>query len=1018
MRLQIAKNRASQVINVDSINNEVYDFMATHIPFSNITYRAGVNVAKRDSISETDVFYKLFEDGSIADKHQLIIVEGSSGSGKSHFIRWLYTNLLAKNSGASDEILLIRRSENTLKGTIKQLLGIDAVKNLKNRDIYERLVKANTTISDTKFKEEIFAKFIVEINVSEDDFLSSLERKRLVALLNNDMYKSKLMSADGPIERIFSKISNSGVTHIDIVAEFREDDFVISTEFFDEMQGSADRNATSIAKRLTSDDLDQELLERISNFLNSKVEDVIQSCAGIEPGDFQQIFKEIRQELYAQGRNLILLIEDITSFTGINQALLSALVIEHTGLNASDKMCKLVSVVGTTDQYYQTFRDNYKDRITTQITIEDGSIGKKKADLYLFFAKYLNAISIASDELNEWYTNTGAAEEALPIHSPDVSGWESLSCNGKSLSLYPFTKKAIENLYTYMDVHQTPRYILLEILKPAIDELILDKSIFLRYLKNRSKPDLGYAQDHIRSNVNKLSVEDAQDYTERAIAFISFWGNGSYKKIGNKVAGIPQEIFNEFGFGKLWNVLVQSIDEGTEDSIDVEHVDGPTISTPAPTKTNAKYENFSKMLDDWYHKKAVFVEPRYIKEELSDFIYNTINWQQYGITNNRIKFIRESGYNSNLVSFERQDKKADKGLIRLDDGFETYQVLRAIGQWIYLGNKSWEFEGTYNAIYILTNWLEGRKKEIIDIVKNYKEGDVPNYVKVAMVALIYEKILKKEVKCSKIEDFTLTDIISKPSKVMKSISQNAKWDDLVEFCQSGVENYTYNLILDYFTISQGRSGGSHRFLDYYMLEKVFSSMRKAKFGLSDEVLQKANYKNENDVIEYYNKIVKRLPIIVSEEQIRSETIIKGIFDKFGWDMSDEINVTDLRELLDDILEFSVKAEQGGFIPNVRQTVIENFNREAHDVVKTITQLNSRGSRLLLEDFLMFSILDVELVESFNAFLDAILQDVDKIYPQLQDEMDELTRKGVWIEEDPRFADYQAIKDNCVAEVEG
>ena len=295
-----------------------------------------------------------------------------------------------------------------------------------------------------------------------------------------------------------------------------------------------------------------------------------------------------------------------------------------------------------------------------------------------------------------------------------------------------------------MDVHQTPRYILLEILKPAIDELISDKSIFLRYLKNRTKPDLGYAQDQIRSNINKLSVSDAQDYTERAIAFISFWGDGKFKKVGNKIAGIPQEIFNEFGFGDLWNVLIQSIDEGVEDSV---VIDTPIdiVSTPTPvSKANPKYENFSKMLDEWYHKKAIFVEPRYIKEELSDFIYNTINWQQYGITTNRIKFIRESGYNSNLVSFERQDKKADKGLIRLDDGFETYQVLRAIGQWIYLGNKSWEFDGSYNAIYILTNWLESRKKEIIDIVKDYKDGDVPAYVKVAMSTLTYEKILKKE----------------------------------------------------------------------------------------------------------------------------------------------------------------------------------------------------------------------------------------------------------------------------------
>ena len=126
----------------------------------------------------------------------------------------------------------------------------------------------------------------------------------------------------------------------------------------------------------------------------------------------------------------------------------------------------------------------------------------------------------------------------------------------------------------------------------------------------------------------------------------------------------------------------------------------------------------------------------------------------------------------------------------------------------------------------------------------------------------------------------------------------------------------------------------------------------------------------------------------------------------------------LRELLDDITDFSVKAEQSGFIPNVRQAIIENFRREEHDIIKMIARLSNSECRLLIEDFLMFSILDIELVESFNAFLESVLQDVDKIYPQLQDEMDELTRKGVWIEEDPRFADYQSIKDNCVAEVEG
>ena len=114
--------------------------------------------------------------------------------------------------------------------------------------------------------------------------------------------------------------------------------------------------------------------------MNSLVEAVIQSCAGIEPGDFQQIFKEIRQELRNQGKNLILLIEDITAFTGINQALLNALVTEHTGLYEADNLCRLISVVGTTTEYYRQFRDNYIDRVTTQITLKDGILGDEPDD--------------------------------------------------------------------------------------------------------------------------------------------------------------------------------------------------------------------------------------------------------------------------------------------------------------------------------------------------------------------------------------------------------------------------------------------------------------------------------------------------------------------------------------------------------------------------------------------------------------------------------------------------------------
>lgn len=77
--------------------------------------------------------------------------------------------------------------------------------------------------------------------------------------------------------------------------------------------------------------MEPELAEAVAKYFNSKVDTVIQSCAGLEPGDFEQAFKEIRKELKKQGKTLTLLIEDITVFTGVNEALLNVLTTCYTG---------------------------------------------------------------------------------------------------------------------------------------------------------------------------------------------------------------------------------------------------------------------------------------------------------------------------------------------------------------------------------------------------------------------------------------------------------------------------------------------------------------------------------------------------------------------------------------------------------------------------------------------------------------------------------------------------------------
>jgi hypothetical protein len=76
--------------------------------------------------------------------------------------------------------------------------------------------------------------------------------------------------------------------------------------------------------------------------------------------DLMSIFNKIRIELKKKGKSLIILIEDITSFTGMDKGILEILVDEA---NDDNKMCNIYSVIGITDGYFNKFPDNINERI-------------------------------------------------------------------------------------------------------------------------------------------------------------------------------------------------------------------------------------------------------------------------------------------------------------------------------------------------------------------------------------------------------------------------------------------------------------------------------------------------------------------------------------------------------------------------------------------------------------------------------------------------------------------------------
>lgn len=1021
MDIQIAKQRIKDVLNVDSINSSKADFLITHVPFRQILVKNNFfDDVEAEKVSEEVFFSKHFLNQDIYNKHQLIVVEGSSGSGKSHFIRWINAKLESLEN-FNDVVLLIRRSDNTLKGTIKQFLDIEEIQNLKNKEVYDRLVKANQNISEKRFKQEIYHKFLVEIASEEEQLLERTDRKNFRELLASTEFEERMLMVGGPIDRIYTKIvDDDSSNNEDIVALFEESDFILDYDFNERLKNNASKRAVKIANKLLPMQ-DGEYIDEdcnpivLADYMNSKVEQVIQSCAGIEPGDFQQIFKEIRKELYIQGKNLILLIEDITSCTGINRDLLNALIVEHTGINEKENMCRLLSVIGTTSAYFDDnhIRDNYIDRITTQILIEDGTLGNTTDDLIQFVAKYLNAISLNEEKVDKWYKN-GALESEYPVYKEANIRWENYNYNNNMISLYPFTKKAIVNLYNNMDEHRTPRYIIRKIIEPAILNLIEESEAFPIFLKHQRKTLAFDVEARIKSiiaNMN-LSGEVKENYQNRVLALVSFWGNGNLEVLQNKIGGINTSIFVEFGLSDFAkNVLGKEVDKDDNNGFEDDNTNDLEVieiedEKPKEQK-NVKFDDFTKMLIRWKYDEGNYTRANDVRDEINSFIIGTISWLKENVSLKDVSTFESSSYK--LISIVRQDRAADKGEILLEDTEETYQLLLCFGKWLYVGKKTWNYDGASSDIRFVTGWLERNKKQFVDAIKSRRTtDDIPDYIRCAMIAEIYRCLLNGDNEYKKVKDISVEVFLKgvEDKRKKDATGHSDIWKDVID-------NIIYNdnrvvnnneLISDYFDLRQGIRRGSKTIIKYSILEKYFKIIKEDNFEVKEECLDSEKLASRNESIEYFKKIYDKVDFILDEEIKEAKKVIDELLYYFGFQVGTKIESDDIIELLNEAKDFYSCAESNGIILDYRYDEINKFKTQSTMLAKKIDAINIvQKEKNRIEKLIIFSENPLKDIKKLLELFKIINDDVEIVNEKQNKEKSQLTRSGNWADEfDPRF----------------
>ena len=952
MNLSIAKERLASVIKPDSITASQGDFLATHVEIKKL-----VLINKFEFVptfqkytSEEDIYKKFIVNPT--NRHQFIVVYGQSGTGKSHLIRWFEARYKADRP--DDEVVLfIRRSDNTLKGTIRQLLEKPEVQDIGSKEIIKRLANASAAVPEDKLKDMIYHNFIIEINNDNDEHeiqMNNIKRKRMVAFLNNETIHDYMMQPGGPIERIYSKIAENALVDLDTIAQFKPEDFIVSVDLYDDMQqAGADPKADKMARALMANDA-MEDAKKFSDYLNQFVEIVIQRCAGIEPGDFEQVFMDIRKELYRLGKNLTLFIEDVTSFTGVDKALLNALMEEH----GDRDICRLSSVVGGTNAYIRDgFRDNHKDRVTQYVYIPDDVFDEN--GIYEFVGRYLNAMSLPVEVISSW-VEAKALPGEYPVHEViEGEKWEYIEIPyGKKLCLYPFSKNSIKYLYKneLTKGHQTPRYMIRDIIEPVVSDLLYNAANF---------PSKKYSLVNINTTLNFMIHNQVKDeeQADRIFRFMSIWGNNEAKQFTYEdvtyIAGLPSYVYEELGLPiiNLQKADSTPVPSPKPASVPVisDPIPEPEVKTVIPPDKQKKLDDANVKLTQWANGMSINLSTtggaegtiRTAREDMGDFLMSAINWQAEGVSMDNISKVKAaiSGKASKykLVALENQTK--GNGYYILPANWDSLNVINAFIRWREFGNQSWKYPGSDFDVYLITSWTSRIKKQIVKAVLLYDDKTETNYIEAAMTAEMYRLILNGEYREKNIDNLTAEYLFCDHQAENKNTWHSKEWSALLAVMQQkGADAINRETVRQYFNILQGSAAGSVVVLDAVNLSKTIRKVKTRKLRIpADELQINDKVKLRQDTYSFLVDITSRIDKVARAEIDTAKKAIQPIHDCFD----DVVEEEDINKFLTMVSQFYREINNTQI--NIKTASTVGVKRAVKQIAKAISDI----TRVLDED---------------------------------------------------------------------
>lgn len=575
----------------------------------------------------------------------LIPITGSSGSGKSHMIRWLHAQLIRTDeSGQRMHIIRIPKSA-SLRSVVEKILQP------LNGEAYDGLCHEFQKAVDEVSPENAVIQFRAGLEIALKDYANQLKAEmystpkgqleRLQATLGHSLklpglFKDPALSEhfDTHVLRRIVERAVVGRTEIvgngdkEVLPQFSEEDLILPPDI------SPNDAATSIRNYYLGPLNVPEQKELAVVVLNKVIDEAVRITFNLNQNlgglTLQDIILEIRKQLLEEGKELILLIEDFAALTGIQETLLN-ICIQEAVRDGERKFCNMRTAVAVTDGYL-TGKDTILTRAQYEWAIKselssDQEIVARATDLV---GAYANAARYGDHRLRLMFEESNAMSE----HSNDLTAWikpfhidqlddatetvlKAFGTTERGFHLFPLNTLAIQelakrHLMSGGKMIFNPRLIINRIIR----DVLLLRDLYERNSFPPPRFNDTTATMDVAGELSRRRLEPGE--RERYESFICFWG-GNPSDLNQ--LSVPPQMFEAFGLKPL---------VGSISPTPLEPLPHPEPPKPEPTLDDPRIKRWQDVLEKWVSGIPLGqVDANTIRQALVRAVGNFTNWNAH-----------------------------------------------------------------------------------------------------------------------------------------------------------------------------------------------------------------------------------------------------------------------------------------------------------------------------------------------------------------------------------------------------